>query len=39
MSSVMGARFLTDRKGSYKYGKEGGWNEPCGVGLDLEVIV
>lgn len=35
----MGAKFLTDGKGRYKYGKEEGWNQHCGVGLDLEVTV
>lgn len=36
MLRIMGAGFLTVGKGR---GREEGWNEPCGVGLGMEVSV
>lgn len=30
---------LTVREGNYKYEKGGEQNEPCGLGLELEVLV
>lgn len=32
-----GARFLTTEEESCKCGKWGGWNKPCGVGLESVV--
>lgn len=39
MLSTLGAKFLTDGKGRYKHGKEESWSDPCGVGLELDVMV
>ena len=33
---IMKVKFLTARDWSYKYGKRGGYNEICGVRLELE---
>lgn len=36
---IIVARSLTVRKGSYKYGKDEDWNEPCDVGLGLALEI
>lgn len=36
---IMGVRFLTVREGSYKYEKGENYKQPCGIELEVEILI